>query len=289
MLWLILAANIVFFCGSQVIVKAIVNKLNVQKAVCLQLLSAAVIAGIYNFISEGVKLEITYLPIAVVGFLQVWQIYFQWKAYRYSLSKSILFFPLSGVITVVLAAVFLGESGIYNAVLILGVVSLFSSAILIKKGDSKSDKKEISAIAWLLYLVGSIAIGGVAVFMIKVFSLRDAPIGTFLFYWYTSSFIGSILVMVLTSRKEDKKQIFGKTAWLIPLSGLAIMLNLATIHILFQMKEVVIVEPLRYFFGSVMVVFLGWFVFKEIKSVKKMNVLGFALGILGAGLVIFSQ
>ena len=269
----------------QAVLKHISDKLSIPKALLLQYLGAAVIVTIYAVISGNLEFSTAFYIVAVIGFFQVWNAYFQWKAYKYSLSKSVLLFPLAGVIAVVLAAIFLGENKIYDGWLIAGSALLFASAVLLS--FQEFGKGEKVGLRWLLYATAAISIVGVVIFMLKKFANDDIPHETFLFYYYNASLLGASVIAFI--RRKEGGVILDKKALIIPVASVGIVINLATTYWIFKLVEAGVIVPIMESLVAILTLAVGLFVFKEIKNVNKLHVVGFALGIIGAGLVIFSM
>ena len=267
---------------AQGILKSIVHKLPNARALSLQFFICAMAMIFYGAIWGDIAFKLSLFPILGIGFINAFGAYFQWRAYRYSLSKTSLFLPLSGIIAVSLAAIFLGESNIYNPYIILGSLILFCSAFILNVRSSKEE--ESTNTKWLLFVLGMVLISGVAVFMLKFFSFT-VPKGTFLLYWYSGAFLGSLPILLLEG--GDTRKLFQKEVWRVPLASLGIMGALATTYWMFQLSPAGIVVPVYSFSTTLLAILAGWFVFKERKGLSKLQVFGFASGIIGILLIMW--
>lgn len=283
---LVLMTNIIIFAVAQVLIKLIVGKLPKAQALSLQFLINALIMfsfvlakNQFHFSDEALKV----IPLGVLASLGA---YCQWKAIAVSLSRTALFLPLAGSLTVGLAALFLGETKEWSSGLMAGIIICFLAAFFFRnqskekaEGNRESDKK------WLFFVVGMILIFGITNFLMKAFS-SDIPRGQFLFYWYAGTFLGSLPLLFL--EKQNPLEWPGRIVFLVPLASLAILGNLATQYWAFQLTLASRVVPFQTFGTTFVPVLIGWFVFKERKGLSKKELLAFFTGLAGASLIILS-
>jgi len=285
---IILIISLLIWVLGATLFKSITKKLPQSKALSVIFFLCAIIMLGYNLIFKTFQFEQAFLLISVVGFINAYGSYCQLRAYKYSLSKTSLFLPLSGLITVGLAALFLGESTIYNFKVLIGVLLLFVATFLlsVKKGRVKKEKigKE-----WLLFTLGMVLIWGMAFFMVKFFSF-SIPKETFLLYWYIGAFFSSLSIIglgrIIKIEEKTENRLIQKGFWRIPLASLAILGSLATTYWVFQLAPAGAVEPIRRFGMGFLPILIGWFGFKEKKELTKIQLLGFISGIAGISLVI---
>jgi drug/metabolite transporter (DMT)-like permease len=280
---LALVLHLMVWTLGQSIQKRIVDKLPRGKALALFYFFGALIMWLYVLIFGGLTFEKSLLLIVPVGFLNAMGAYFQWRAYEFSFSKTVLFIPLSAVVTIVLAAIFLGEAAIYNLWMITGIILLISATYLLKEPAKNSEQEKIN-FKWLLFVLGFVFIFGTTVFIMKIFSSTDVSQKTFLLYWYSSSVLGTLPILWL--ERKDKRKVFTKTAWLIPFSSIFLVGSWALVYLAVSLAPLGVVEPIRRFGMSVLPIPVGWFLYKEKRNLSKLQVLGFIIGALGAFLVI---
>ena len=278
---LVLILFYLIFTSGQIVQKVIVDTLPRAKSLSLQFFIATGIMVGYVSISGSFQFEQSLILISGVGLINAWGAYCQWRAYGYSLSKTVLFFPLTGMITVSLAAIFLGEEAIYTPQIILGSILLFSAAFFLAK-EGAEEKKDFN-FRWLFFVLGMVLIQGFTIFMAKHFSGSVAR-STFLLYWYAGSFLGSLIVLL--TERSDKRSFFQRAGWKIPLASLAMVGSMATVYWAFQLAPVAIIEPLRRFGMVLFPMLAGWFILKERRKLSKVQILGILLGISGALLII---
>jgi len=284
MSWLlILLFYFIFWVSTVTLTKTYLKKLPVARAAALSFFCCLLIVATYNLIFGEFRFETTFLFIILVGFFNGLGAYFFRQAYKHSLSKTVLFLPLSGVITVALAAIFLGENRIYNAGTILGVFLLFSAAFSLSRRSP--EKRESTEAKWLLFTLGMVVIVGVALFVMKFFSFT-LPRSTFLLYWYSGSFLG--LLSISWFERKDPRTLFQRITWRVILSSFGIVASLTMVYWAFQLAPTGLVEPIRYFGITFLPLPVGWYIFKEKKTLTNLQKFGFILGIIGAALIILS-
>lgn len=290
--------NFAFGSLTQIAIKSTVHRLPNAKALSFLFLICALVMVGYNVVLDRVAFSQSLLLISAVGFVNAFGAYFQWKAYRYSLSKSALCFPLIGIITVILAAILLGESRIYSGWIIAGSSLLFLSLFLLKKQGG--EKEEETGGKWILFVLGMVLISGIAVFIMK-YSASDiarsalpvlgmfptnVPIEAFLLYWYCGAFIGTLPILSL--ERNNTAKLFVKSIWRVPFVSIGSLGALASMYWALSFAPAGAVVPIQSFGSTFLPVLFGWFLFKEIRGIKKIQMLGFVLGIMGSSLIILN-
>lgn len=282
----VIVLNIFIFALAQILIKLIVDKLPRAQALSLQFLINALIMSLYVLVTGHFRFSGDALKVIPVGFFVAFGAYCQWRAIAISLSRTSLFFPLSGVLTFILATIFLGEAEEWNFELIGGAILCFLAVFLFwsqlgkKEKGAQGDQRK-----WLFFVGGIVLILGMANFLIKVFS-SDIPQGEFLLYWYLGTFLGSLPLLYL--ERQNHFQWPGKLVFLVPLASLAVLGNLATQYWAFQLTLVSRVVPFQSVGTTFLPILIGWLIFKERKGLSKKELLAFAIGIAGNLLIVLS-
>ncbi|OGG13180.1 hypothetical protein A3D77_00460 [Candidatus Gottesmanbacteria bacterium RIFCSPHIGHO2_02_FULL_39_11] len=207
------------------------------------------------------------------------------KAVSYSLSKSILFQSYSVVVTILLAAVFLGEASLLNPAktegikLIIGLLlALFSLKFLMA---THSKKVEVQQKKWLFYILLTILFMGLGSFF-NVFFVRIMPI--------TSVFTNQALFMVPVSfllLKLLRKNISLSRNNLSFLTVTSVAQAVAYVSF-FKASEMVVVSrlfPIQQVALVITTMICGFIFFKERELVNKHKIIGSILGIIGIILI----
>lgn len=255
-----------------------------------QYLFCALVALIYALISGKTALSPSLFLVAAVGFFNAFGNYCQWQAFGLSFSRSSLFFPLMEIWTIVLSLIFLGESPLWNLQLVLGATLCFAAMWLFRiSREKEAEKKEVKHIPgrkWFIFTIGMIAVFGTAAFLLKVFSVT-IPRETFLTSFYIGAFLGSLPILRLERQSPLNAQLSKKTFLIILTVAILIMGATLTLYWTYQLGgPISLVQPVRGMFISLVPVILGWFFFKERKSLAKTEWFAFFLGIIGAILVL---
>ncbi len=255
-----------------------------------QYLFCAMIAAVYALVSGITALGLPLLLVAAVGFFNAFGNYCQWQAFGLSFSRSSLFFPLMEVWTISLALLFLGETPLWNIQLILGAALCFAAMWLFrisgKKELEKKEAKSIPAKRWFAYTVGMIAVFGTAAFLLKLFSFT-IPRETFLMGFYLGAFLGSLPILCWEKQNPFRVRVSSKT--FLTIIAVAVLAMGATLMLYWTYQlggPISLVQPVRGTLIALSPVLLGWFAFKERKSLTKTEWFAFFLGIAGAVLVL---
>ena len=255
-----------------------------------QYLFCAVIAFIYALISGKTVLNSSLFLVAVVGFFNAFGNYCQWQAFGLSFSRSSLFFPLMEIWTIALALMFLGESPLWNLQLVLGAILCFAAMWLFRisreKKDEEKEVKHIPGRKWFIFTIGMIAVFGTAAFLLKVFSVT-IPRETFLSNFYLGAFLGSLPILRLERQNPFNTRLSNKTLLIVLTVAILIMGATLALYWTYQLGgPISLIQPVRGMFISLVPILLGWFIFKERKSLTKTEWLAFFFGIIGAILVL---
>jgi len=285
---------------TQVTLKSIVNKLPMAKSLVLQFFFCALFMILLNLALGKINFEMPFLAIGILGSINAFGAYCQWRAYRYSLSKSVLLLPLAVVITLILAAILLNESKIYDPWMIAGAVMLIASALILSVKKKAGDKREDLGIKWLAFVLGMVLISAIATFLMKyaasdasrdafpVLELfpQDAPRETFLLYWYVGAFLGALPIMWL--ERADRARLIQKGIWRVPLASAGILTALGSTYWAFELAPAGTVLTISSFSVTFISLLFGWIIFKEMKGLHRKQIAGFLLGSIGVILVILN-
>lgn len=222
--------------------------------------------------------------IGIVGLINAFGNYFQWRAFEISLSRSVLFLPLMEVWAVLLAILFLREGNLWNFQLILGAGLCFMAMWLFRLPKNNNGKKSSLDKKWLFYTLGMVMIFGTASFLLKVFSYTVNR-ETFLMAWYGGAFLGSIPILML--EKQNPLKVSKKTLMIVLPLSLAIIGSLFALYWTYQLGgPISLVSPLKGVLVTTIPIVIGWFLFKEKKTLSKAEKLGFLAGMAGIILIL---
>lgn len=270
--------------ASVVLTKVAADKLPKERAkgIFWQYLFCGLLATGYALISGKMTWTPALFLVGGVGLVNTFGNYCQWQASGLSLSKTTLFFPLMEVVSIAMALVFLGEKMFWNTQLIAGAGLCFLAMGLLRL--PKNNTKGNLGGKWFLFILGMVLIGGVDVFLIKVFA-SNVPRENFLMAWYIGAFVGSFPIAGMT--KQNPFRISGKTLLVVLPVSLAILGALFVLYWTYQLGgPVSLVLPIRGLAITVVPILVGWWLFKERKGFTKTEWLGFSVGIAGAILVL---
>lgn len=284
MVYLVILLSLLFWSTTQILTKSIVNRFPRSKALIAQYLISFIFISTYSLFTGLVSIDRSFLLISIAGFLSSIGGYFQWRAYKISLSKTGLFMPMMHIIAALLAAIFLKERLLYtNSELVIGVLFTFIASFLFLKKRFK--EKEVLDLNWLLSVSGMVLFTGITLFLMKVFSFSISRT-QFLVYWYFGTVIGSAIP--LWFGRHDQNKLFQKGFWKIPLASVGTLGTLLTLYWAFQIAPATIVLPIQAFGTAFIPVILGFVIFKERKILTKYEKIGFLFGAIGVLFIILS-
>lgn len=278
---MVILLNILIYTIAVALIKLAANKLPRTQGLCWQYLFCVIYVWGYRLlINQNITFSSSDLIVLAIGFFNCFGAYLQWRAIKIHLSKTALYDPLSEVITISLAAIFLSEFKAWNFPLILGMALSFFSFYLFylkKVGEFKE---------WTICTIGMFVISGIVTFLMKVFaSVVKMPNNEFLSFWYGGAFLATFPLLYL-----EKQKLFsypGKIIFITPLLALAIIGNLLTIYWVFELTEVSRTMPIRLVGELIVPVSIGLFLFKEREGLNRVEALAFLIGIVGALSIIF--
>jgi uncharacterized membrane protein len=208
------------------------------------------------------------------------------KAARISLTQSVVFGSYYLVITLFLAAIFLGEwklfdiqniSGIKN---ILGAVMAFISIYLLMTSGSKKEK--MLEKNWIKYISLNIILTGFGTFWSKAFLVNHLPIETLF-----SQYLGGMPIQVIYNKIKLKKLSVDFTYYpAIILCSLMEVVGLSLYYVAFKEGPAMIILPVQTIMITIFTSLSGLIFFKEAHMFKKEKIWGLVIGIVGVGLLV---
>jgi drug/metabolite transporter (DMT)-like permease len=290
MIWILaITLHLTSWITSQIIIKYLGNKgISKTKINPFLYLACFLIIATYDLFWGGLAFKPEYLLIMLVALFNPFGNLFRIVAYGHSLSKTNLVSPLSGVIVVSLAALFLGENKIYNAQTFIGVALMFLALFLLslKRGKEKEEKVDFK---WLVFVSGMVLVEGGVIFMQKYFSF-NVPRHIFFFFWYSASVFSAFMVFIVKNKvRPEKTIIFNvKEILSILLAGVFLFGSTINVYWAFQLAPAGLVDPTRRFGMTLLSILSGWFIFKERKELTEKQIIGFIVGVIAASLIFIS-
>lgn len=207
-------------------------------------------------------------------------------AIRISLSQTSLFASYAIIVSMALAAVFLGENRLFNPTTVSGqkiIVGLLCAVVsmwlIAKKG---SIKKVLSDKTWLVLMIGYIIFDGIGQFGNKVFLATHQPLETLV-----SQMIGHlpILYVILKIRKIPFYVRKYDGMW-IALDSFAEVGFAVFLLISFKLGPLSLILPIQKLATIIGGMSIGLILFKESYVYTKAKVAGVIIGLVGIVLLI---
>lgn len=278
----LLTVYLVVASGVQMIMASAAKTLPRAKALFIQYLVCAGIGIVLVMITGGTKLGSPWwLLIIPLGVVNSFGAYAQWRAYYYGgAGKTAVVMPLSTVVAVVMAMLFLGEKSVFNWFWFGGVVALVIAASLLRKGKPRARKHIKSETLWLASVVAMVVIVGVVVAPGQKFFANEVSKSTFLALLYSGSLLGAFMILWL--ERKDKRPFFSAGIWKVPIVSMGVFAAMGLLYWMFQLSKLAIIYPLATFGNPALVIAASLvFVRQERTDLTGFQKVGFVLGILG--------
>lgn len=230
-----------------------------------------------------------WLWIFILGMFNSVACYCQWCAMDISLSKSAVITWVDDLIPIVLGYVLLGESKYINIQLITGLAICLSATIIIALARERGEYRNL---VLLKYVAIYSVIWGIAHFLKRKFALDQVSYSTFLTGWYFGSYFGTIcmlqLVKIVRSEKlmtamrneiGDKISLKRKAA--TALLAFGIWIPFALDYWVKHLAPLIVTEPISLITEMVIPAFVGFYVFKEIEELSRVEKIAFLVGFVG--------
>src|SRR3989344_1146281 len=236
-----------------------------------------------------------FFKIFGIGMFNATATMFYWKAIDISLSKTSLFLFLDDIIAITLSLIFLGEYAILNTTMLaglaMGLLSIILFTIYYKIPRANSASPRLPAIFFFYVFIHSV-MHGLLLFSLKYLAADGVSKPNFLFGWYGGALMmaGLALVFSRKNKKENKaERAFTKknVKLMVPI-GLAIVSSLGLAYLSFQLAPPVVIQPIFFVSPMILPTLVGFFYFKEVKTIDTKEKLIFALGAAGALVIPFS-
>ncbi len=244
---------------------------------------SAFLAGLAALFYRTLDWHSSIFVIGIVNALGAWVFL---RALNQGLTKTILFFPLTKVVTLTASAIFLSEWKFFDPRTVAGFLTLTGtlatlSAILFFGKKSTNQK---SSNSWLINVTGFIVVLGLVDFLTQYFASTGVPLPEFLFSWYLGALVGSILPRFL--EKNNWPRFYLRQSFLYLGLSVGALGSLAGMYWALKIAPAALVFPIHAFVYSAGTVLMGLFLFKERDQFGKKEWIGIALGTIGTILII---
>jgi FtsH-binding integral membrane protein len=269
--------------------------------ITIQYAWASLLALMATLWIAGMDFQIDW-KIAIVGALMPAGVFFQWRAYAWSLSRGVLFKAVSDILPFVLSAVMLGEWRVFsgNIPLFIGVGLASLGTALLFTNDIRAKKRREYKIPhdpkkWRAFYWNALASGlifGLAYYLENYWAKTGVSVPVFLHSWYWAAFAGSIVLFAITRalpRTTMTAMSPGREQLLVALAGLAIFANLGLAFVAFQLVEQVVVLPVFAVADIILPAVVGMIVFGEWKEVRRTEWIYYAFALIGTLLIAVAR
>lgn len=207
-------------------------------------------------------------------------------AIKISLSQSVIFTSYYLLLALILAAVFLSEWQLFNPTessgqktIVGGILAFISLFLLLSGGTKKEERLERK---WLIYIVAFIILNAISVFWGKVFIADHGPLETLI-----SQSLGALpAIYIINIIKKVKWPISRENHLLAAIDGLAVVLSVVFFYQSLKNGPLSLILPIQTLVGTMAVVLVGLFIYKETHMLTRQKTVGIVLGFLGVVLLV---
>jgi uncharacterized membrane protein len=230
--------------------------------------------------------------VAVLGVLNSVALYCHWKAMKISLSKSAIFAQADDIVAIGCAMLFLGETRFITWQVGLGILLCLAAVWFFavrndRKGleGDKVDRTNLLMIGWILaYSV----LWGFDIFVSRIAGIEGVSLPEYTFWRYGSSLIGALLILLVRGKEEagaplTRKGVLG-TAGL----GLFAWSSILFEYYVLQQAPIAVAQPIFQVSELLFPPLAGWIIFKERKTFRGAEWVGFGLGLMGSLVIALS-
>jgi drug/metabolite transporter (DMT)-like permease len=282
---ILLVVNLIFATIREFLYKKISNSIDPYLVVLIiNLFVGMWLILVYLLIYKSLP---PFLPlVGMGGILYIFSFIYYLKAVAFSLSQSMLFSSYSIIITIILSAVFLGESKYVDITtplglkVVLGIILAFVSLwFLLHSGKKKEEKMELK---WFWYILITIVCFGVGSFFSLSFLKSITPMEMVINQLYIETPIVVVLCVLFKKKMRIKK------AYLKLLFVNSIFITIAMMAFYYALLFVPAAKfyPLQQVALIAITLVLGAVFFKETSIFSGKKLIGMILGFVGMILLV---
>ncbi len=292
--WLVMSKILISNGIANVLIKKNVSGHSRTKRFLLQFIFCALITGFISVVTGKFNFSYAAGLVFIVGFFNGLAAYCQWEAIKVSLSKNSLFTFWDDIIAMSLAYFILNEGATLTPILIVGIsISLLSVILFVlndykKRVQQEKDKTNLP-LSFLVYVGIYSLIWGVAVFLMKYFSLKGVGFFTFLPSWYAGASVAAVLIRLKMRASESTDPAFtAKDILGVLVLSVTIFTGLGLAFLSYGAAPLIVAQPLFLVGEMIVPALIGLYFFKEIKELDYRQKIFFGMGILGGTIISFS-
>jgi len=207
-----------------------------------------------------------------------------------SLSKTSLFTWIDDVIVVNLALWGLGEFGIVDRTMGVGIALSLAALVFFAIHDALRKKTSSRKVGLALYvwIAAYSLVWGLAPVFMRHFAVEGLPLISFLQPWYWGAFGAACVIFALRRRKHASSAQslpLARDALLAGGAGVGIVASLALAYWALQLAPLVVVQPIFLVSEMIFPALIGLFGFSEGKTFTRFEWLYFGVGVFGVCLI----
>ena len=253
----------------------------------LQFFFAAIFGMVLAFATGTPLADARLFPIVVLGAINSFGAYCQWRALAISQSRTALFTWGDDVIAIALAYTLLNEvqfltlSLVAGTLVCLGATVAFPFVLSMVKSQG-ARRAHLALVGWVAcYSVTY----GVTAFAMRAFSLQGVTLPAFVASWYSGAFLGALVVKAFAGAEEAGAPLTWRGITGTAVVALSIWLSLVLAYWQRQLAPIAVVQPIQQVSEMILPAFVGLYIFKEKREMSRGQWIVFAVALAG-GLTI---
>lgn len=279
--------HLVLFTSVTYLTKKLLKELNP-----LQILFFQYIGSFFNILILGlirnkeVFFDINNSWLTFLGILFAVGVFATNKAIKINLSRTFIVNQFTGLVSIILSAVFLSEYLLFNPGTLKGILLILTFpltfvSIVLMKGFGKGKVSN----RWVLWCVIFTLVIGVAMFLVKVFVTNISTLEVLLFQYIGSFLTVSIIIILAKIDLKLNRRLLLKSLLL----GILMSTSLTFLYKSYSLAPLAYVQLVQKLGTTIIGVLLGLVVFKEGKSLNSKSIAGMAVGFLVLILILISS
>jgi len=279
--------HLILFTAVTYLTKILLKELNP-----LQVLFFQYIGSFFNVLLLGlirnneVFFDIGNSWLTFLGILFAIGVFATHKAIKINLSRTFVVNQFTGLVSILLSAVFLSEYLLFDPRTLRGILLLLTFplsfiSIVLMKGFGKGRVSN----SWVFWCIVFSLFIGIAMFLVKVFVADISTLEVLLFQYIGSFLIVSLIGFLTKVNLRIGRKLVLKSLLL----GVLMSTSLTFLYKSYSLAPLAYVQLVQKLGTTIIGVVLGLIVFKESKSLNKKSIIGMLIGFLSLMLILISS
>lgn len=239
----------------------------------------------------GERFELTWsvAGIMVIGMFNAFGCYCHWRAYDISMARTGVTSTLDDGLAILLGYFFLNELKVLTPSLVTGILISLICVIAFAQ-VKKSNEKGESNNHFTRWVIGYTFTWGIAMFSIRWFNLQGLSMLTYVAAWYSGSWLGALFTRHVLTRKTNEAgaKLEYKLKLKVAILGMIIWTSMMLGYWMYSFLPITVLQPIRLVAEMSIPTLIGLFLFKEIKTMSRKEIILIAGGLIGVAVIASS-